>query len=46
MFRWCVENGPKLNAGMVALWFFQGIRTSIAKKSYILKMMSGLPGEN
>ena len=22
-------------AGLVALWFFQGIRTSIAKKTYI-----------
>ena len=26
---------PTLNAGMVAVWFFQGILTSIAKKSYI-----------
>ena len=29
------HDGPTLNAGLVAWGFFQGIRTSIAKKPYI-----------
>ena len=34
-FHWCVDDGPTLNAGLVALCFFQEIRTSIAQKPYI-----------
>ena len=34
-FRWRADDGPILNVGLVALWFFQGVRPSIAKKPYI-----------
>ena len=34
-FRWHADDEPTLNAGLVVLWF-QGIRTSIAKKTYNL----------
>ena len=34
-FRWRADDDPTLNAGLVALLFFQWIRTSIAKKPYI-----------
>ena len=34
-FRLRADDGPTLNAGLVALLFFQGIWTSIAKKPYI-----------
>ena len=33
-FRWRADDGPTLNAGLVAV-IFQGIRTCIASKSYI-----------
>ena len=29
-FRWRTDDGPTLNTGLVALRFFQGIRTCIA----------------
>ena len=35
-FRWRADNGPKLNAGLVAFVIIQGVRTSIVKKPYIL----------
>ena len=34
-FRWQAKDGPTMNAGLVALCFFQAIRTSIAKKPFI-----------
>ena len=34
-FRWHADDGPTLNAGLVALWFFKGIQTSIAKQPNI-----------
>ena len=39
-FRWRANDGQTLNAGLVAL-NFQGIRTSIAKKSYIFVIIRG-----
>ena len=42
-FRWRADAGPTLNAGLVALWFFQGILTSIAKNPYILWFFKGGP---
>ena len=33
-FRWLADDGPTLNAGLVAA-IFQGIRTCIARKPYI-----------
>ena len=33
-FHWQADDGPTLNAGLVALWF-KGIRTSIAKEPYV-----------
>ena len=35
-FRWRADDGPTLNAGLVALRFFRGSGRSIAKKPYIL----------
>ena len=35
-FCWRADDGPTFNACLVALWFFQGIRTSIAKKPYFV----------
>ena len=40
-FRWLADGGPTLNAGLVALWFLQGIRTSIAKEPYIFVIFQG-----
>ena len=40
-FCWRADNGPKLDAELVALWFFKGIRTSIAKKPYIFVIFRG-----
>ena len=34
-FHWWADDCPTLNAGFVAKWFFQGIRTSVANKPYI-----------
>ena len=34
-FRWRADDGPTLNAGLVAFCDFQGVRTSIAKEPYI-----------
>ena len=42
-FRWCADDGSILNAGLVAFWFFLGIRTSIAKKPYINVIFQGGP---
>ena len=39
-FRWRADDGPRLNSGLVAV-VFQGIRTNIAKKPYILKFFRG-----
>ena len=36
VFRWRADDGTTMNAGLVALRFFQGIRTSIAKKPSFL----------
>ena len=33
-FRWRADDGPTLNADLVAVCFFQGIRTSIATEPY------------
>ena len=30
LFRWRANDGPSLNAGLVALYFFKGIQTIIA----------------
>ena len=38
-FRYRADVGPTFEAGLVALFFFQGIRTSIAKKSYIFVIL-------
>ena len=38
---WPVDNGPKLNASLVAFVILQGIRTSIAKKPYNFFYFSG-----
>ena len=44
-FRWCADDGPTLNASLVALCdFFQGIRTSIAKKPCIFLIFQGEGG--
>ena len=44
-FRWRADNGPTLNAGLVAACDFKGIRTSIAKNIfyifYILVIFQG-----
>ena len=42
-FRWRADNGPTLNAGLVAV-IFQGVRTSIAKKLYIFDIFQGREG--
>ena len=47
-FKWCfagwrVDDGPTLNADLVAV-IFEGIRTSIAKKPYIFCDFSGWGG--
>ena len=39
-FRWRADDGPTLNAGLVAA-IFQGIRTCIARKPYILVILGG-----
>ena len=39
-FRWLANDGPSLNAGLVAV-NFQGIPTSIAKKPYIFVIFQG-----
>ena len=41
-FRWRVDDGPALNAGLVAA-IFQGIRTCIARKPYIFVIFQGGP---
>ena len=43
-FRWRAENGPTLNASLVALWFSLGIQTSIAKRPYIFVIFEGVSG--
>ena len=40
-FRWRADDGPTLNASLVALC--QGIRTSIAQKPYIFVIFQGGP---
>ena len=40
-FRWRADDASTLNACLVVLWFFQGIRTSIAKKPYIYVIFQG-----
>ena len=43
-FRWRADDGPTLNAGLVALVsfvIFQVIRTSFARKSYIFNFFQG-----
>ena len=37
-FRWRADDGQTLNTGLVAV-IFQGIRTSIAKKPYIIPVL-------
>ena len=39
-FHWRADDGPTLNAGLVAA-IFQGIRTSIARKPYIFVIFQG-----
>ena len=39
-FRWCADDSPTLNAGLVAV-IFQGIQTCIARKPYILVIFQG-----
>ena len=41
VFRWQADDGPTLNAALVAS-DFQGIRTSIAKKPYIFVIFQGV----
>ena len=41
-FRWRAHDGPTLNAGLVAA-IFQGNRTCIARKSYIVVIFQGGP---
>ena len=41
-FPWRANNGPKLNAGLVAV-IFQGIQNIIAKKPYIFVIFQGGP---
>ena len=41
-FRWRADDGPTLNAGLVAA-IFQGIRTCIARKPYIFVIFQGGP---
>ena len=41
-FRWPADDGPKLNAGLVAV-IFQRIRTCIARKPYIVVIFQGGP---
>ena len=43
-FCWRADDGPALNAGLVAFVIFQGIQTSIAKKPYIFVIFQGLGG--
>ena len=40
-FRWRADNGPTLNAGLVAACDFKRIRISIARKPYILVIFQG-----
>ena len=42
-FRWRADGGPALNAGLLALLFLMGTRTSIAKKPYIFVIFQGGP---
>ena len=46
-FRWRADDGSTLNADLVALCFFQGIRIRIAKQPYNFVIIqwvgSGLP---
>ena len=41
-FRWRADDGPTLNAGLVALYIFRG-STSIAKKPYFVIFQGGSP---
>ena len=41
-FRWHADDGPTLNAGLVAV-IFQGIRTFIARKPNIFVIFQGGP---
>ena len=41
-FRWRADDGPTLNAGLVAA-IFQGIRTCIGRKPYIFEIFQGGP---
>ena len=43
-FRWRADNSPTLNAGLVALGFFQGIRTCIGKKRCSIIIFQGRSG--
>ena len=44
-FPWRADNGSKLNAGLIgSIVVFQGIRTSIAKRPYILVICQGGSG--
>ena len=40
-FRWRADDGPTLNAGLVAA-IFQGIRTCIAREPYIFVIFRGV----
>ena len=40
-FCWRANDGPTLNAGLVAAIFFQGIQTSIAKKPNNFEIFQG-----
>ena len=41
-FRWRADDGPTLNAGLLAA-IFQGIRACIARKPYIFVVFQGGP---
>ena len=43
-FRWRADDDPTLNAGLVAFFIFQGIGTSITRKSYIFAIFQGGEG--
>ena len=43
-FHWRAYNGPKLNAGLVALWFFRGSGPVFLRKNLYFCYFSGVGG--
>ena len=41
-FRWRADDGPTLNAGLVALWFFRGSGPVLLKKPWFFVIFQGI----